>query len=143
MRPIYCFAAAIIFFFSCKKNREEGKWNNEQTVNNISGRWNAGYLGNQVEVSIDTENKFSMDLPLIVKKESNSKPLTMMVRIEGVCVLQDGLYELQGNTFLVLNDGEGAGVPASGSVVQSLEGMDLAIQKDTAILSCRIVAKRL
>jgi hypothetical protein len=140
MKTIYCFAVAIILLFSCKKNKEEAQGMNENTVRNIAGQWNASYLGNSLHVAIDAENKFSMDLPVIVKKESNSKPVTLLVHIEGVCVQQDGLYELQGTGFSVPDDAGPAGGQAASSIFQSLAGIDLTIQRDTAKLACRITA---
>lgn len=139
MRTIYCFAAALVFLFSCKKNMEEGKGTNEQIVKNITGNWHADYLGNPLQVNIAPGNKFSMDLPVIVKKEINSKPETLMLRIEGVCVQQDGLYELQGNNFTVLNEAGLAGGRGS-SIFQSVAGVDLTIQRDTTMIACRITA---
>ena len=136
MRNIYCIAAAIIFLFSCKKNVESV---NDKNVNSIAGQWTSGYLGNSLRLTIGQENIFSMELPVIVKKESGSKPETLVCTLSGSCVRQDGWYELQTDRFSVLN--EAVSSDTHSAILQSITGVDLAVERaNAAPVTFRITA---
>ncbi|WP_127125879.1 hypothetical protein [Pseudoflavitalea rhizosphaerae] len=138
MRNIYCIAAAFICLFSCKKNVESI---NDKNVNSISGQWASVHMGNPFQVTIAEDKKFSMELPVIVKKESGSKPETLLCRLSGSCIQQDGRNELQADQFSILNEAGSSDLEYS--IFQSIANLELVIQREnTAPLGFRITAGR-
>ena len=134
MRNIYCFAAALIFLFSCRKNVESI---NDNTTNSIAGQWASVYMGNPFQVTIAEDKKFSMEIPVIVKKESGSKPDILVCRLSGSCIQQGSWNELQADRFSVLNEGWNAG--SDDAIFQSIKNLDLVINREnTTPMSFRI-----
>lgn len=145
MRNIFCIAAAIIFLFSCKKNVESV---NDNNVNSIAGQWTAGYLSQTVLVEISTEQKFMMELPLIVKKKADVKPETLKIQVKGICVRQEGGNELRVEGINVLDQFNNPNIAGADNplVLQSLQGIDFILRRvdspegEAAVINFRMIS---
>lgn len=119
MRNIILFFAVMILFLSCKKNEQPVSVSN---ANSIAGNWSADYLNKSIQVSVTSDNHFSLRVPVIVKKESNAAPVTLDLSLQGVCILNEGGYEFSIKTC------EGGALQESRSlIVQSLEGVGVEV----------------
>jgi hypothetical protein len=98
-------------------------------------------MGNPFQVTIAENKKFSMEFPVIVKKESGSKPEILVCRLSGSCIQQDGWNELQADRFSVPNEDWNVG--SDNAIFQSITNLDLVINREKATpLSFRITAGR-